>query len=173
VTVYPWKVYFDGLVCAQGCGIGYLIMSPRGVVQEISERLEFMCTDNGVEYEALLVDLEYVVNMGVKDVEVFGDSKLVVQQVSGESQCLDSVLNQYRDRCARPVDKLDTFCIEHIQGEDNQAVNRLAQQASGCNVKRGKFWVREGPALKDIMNMDGEGVSAMGEGTSADWRTPL
>jgi hypothetical protein len=47
----------------------------------------------------------------------------------------------------------------------------LAQQASGYNVKRGKFRVREGAALQDIMNMDGEGVLATDEGVSADWRT--
>jgi ribonuclease HI len=71
----------------------------------MSERLEFKCTNNGAEYKALLAALEYVVSMGVKDVEVFGDSKLVVEHVSGESQCLDGVLNQYWDRCTRLVDK--------------------------------------------------------------------
>jgi ribonuclease HI len=129
VTICPWKVYFDGSVCGQGCSIKYVIVSPRGVVQEMSERLEFKCTNNGTEYEALLAALEYVVRMEVKDVKVFGDSKLVVQQVSGKSQCLDGVLNQYWDRCAWLVDKLDTFCIEHIQREENQAMNRFTQQA--------------------------------------------
>jgi hypothetical protein len=69
------------------------------------------------------------------------------------------------------VDKLDTFCIEHIQREDNQAANRMDQQASGYNVKRGKFRVGEGHVLQDIMNMDGDGVLTTDEGVSADWRT--
>jgi hypothetical protein len=96
VMICPWKVYFDRSVCAQGCGIRYVIISPRGVVQEMYERLKFKCTNNGVEYEALLVALEYVVSMGVKDVEVFGDSKLVVQQVSGERESMPG-------RCAESI----------------------------------------------------------------------
>jgi hypothetical protein len=28
VAVSPWKVFFNGSVCANGCGIGYVIMSP-------------------------------------------------------------------------------------------------------------------------------------------------
>jgi hypothetical protein len=32
-------------------------------------------------------------------VEVFGDSQLVVQQISRECQCLDVILNDYLERC--------------------------------------------------------------------------
>jgi hypothetical protein len=34
----------------------------------------------------------------VRSVEAFGDSMLVVQQIIGDSQCLDGVLNEYRER---------------------------------------------------------------------------
>jgi ribonuclease HI len=173
VAVCPWKVFFDGSVCAKGCGVGYLIVSPRGIVQEMSERLEFKCTNNCAAYEALLAALEYVVSIGVKDVEVFGDSKLVVQQVKGENQCLDVMLNQYRDNCVQLVDNLDTFHIQHIHQEDNQAANRLAQQASGYNVKRGRFSVKGRPTSQDIMNIEGEGMPASGENVTKDWRVPL
>jgi hypothetical protein len=37
--------------------------------------------------------------MGVRDVEAVGDSRLIVQQIIGESWCLDGVLNSYRDKC--------------------------------------------------------------------------
>jgi ribonuclease HI len=50
-----------------------------------------------VEYEALIVGLEYLVTMGVKHVEAYGDSQLVVQQINGSSKCLDDTLNFHRD----------------------------------------------------------------------------
>jgi hypothetical protein len=37
--------------------------------------------------------------MGVRNAEAFGDSVLVVQQIKGESQCLDGALNNYREEC--------------------------------------------------------------------------
>jgi hypothetical protein len=45
---------------------------------------------------------------------VFGDSNLIVQQIRGESQRLDGVLNSYRDRCLDIVKLFDTFSIKRI-----------------------------------------------------------
>jgi ribonuclease HI len=48
-------------------------------VFSVSLRLEFTCTNNQVEYEALLHGLEYLREIGVTNVNAFGDSLLVVQ----------------------------------------------------------------------------------------------
>jgi hypothetical protein len=40
VAISPWKLFFDGSVCAQGCGIGCVLVSPGGVRQEMSTQLE-------------------------------------------------------------------------------------------------------------------------------------
>jgi ribonuclease HI len=44
-----------------------------------SIRLEFACTNNQVEYESLLHRLEYLRDLGARDIDVFGDSNLIVQ----------------------------------------------------------------------------------------------
>jgi ribonuclease HI len=49
---------------------------------EALSRLDHKCTNNQKEYEALLFDLQILHDMGVKHVEAYGDSLLVVQQVS-------------------------------------------------------------------------------------------
>jgi hypothetical protein len=85
VTICPWKFFFDGSVCSIGCRVGCLIISPKGVSRGFYVRLEYSCTNNQVEYEALIIGLEYFVSMGVKHVEAYGDSQLVVQQINGNS----------------------------------------------------------------------------------------
>jgi hypothetical protein len=45
---------------------------------------------------------------------VFGDSNLIVQHIRRDSQCLDGVLNSYRDRCLDIIKVLDTFSIKYI-----------------------------------------------------------
>jgi hypothetical protein len=79
--------------------------------------------------------------MGARDVDVFGDSNLIVQQIRGDSQCLDGVLNSYRYRCLDIIKLFDRFNIKHIPREENSRANRLAQQASGYVVSQGVFWV--------------------------------
>jgi hypothetical protein len=72
---------------------------------------------------------------------VFGDSNLIVQQIRGDNQCLDGVLNSYRDRCLDIIKLFDTFSIKHIPWEENSRANQLAQQALGYVVSQGVFWV--------------------------------
>jgi hypothetical protein len=63
VAVCPWKLFFDGSVCAKGCGIGCLMVSPSGVLHELAARLEFVYTNNQAEYEALVAGMEWLVDM--------------------------------------------------------------------------------------------------------------
>jgi ribonuclease HI len=88
-------LYFDGSVCSKGQGARCVIISPSSVYIDLSIRLEFACTNNQVEYESLLHGLEYLRDLGARDVDVFGDSNLIVHQIRGDSQCLDGVLNSY------------------------------------------------------------------------------
>ena len=60
VTCTPWKLYFDGSVRDDGQEIGVVLISPNGAIFEFSNRLEEECTNNQVEYEALLFGLEFL-----------------------------------------------------------------------------------------------------------------
>jgi hypothetical protein len=64
-----------------------------------------------------------------------------VQQIRGDSQCLDGVLNSYWDRCLDIIKLFDTFSIKHIPQEENSQANQLAQQDLGYVVSQGIFWV--------------------------------
>ena len=70
ITCTSWKLFFDGSACDNGQEVG--------AVFELSNQLEDFCMNNQVEYEALLFGLEFLQSMGVKHVEAFGDSLLVV-----------------------------------------------------------------------------------------------
>jgi ribonuclease HI len=119
VSLVPWRLYFDGSVCSNGRGVGVVYVSPHGTVFEASCRLEYFCTNNQAEYEALLSELELLVVVGATHIEAFGDSLLVVQQVSKVFQCFDESLNVYLDKCLDIISTLDYFNIAHISREDN------------------------------------------------------
>jgi hypothetical protein len=45
LSVRVWAMYFDGPACEDGCGIGILLVSPRGVTYSFSIRLPTPCTN--------------------------------------------------------------------------------------------------------------------------------
>jgi ribonuclease HI len=83
VQLKPRGLYFDGLVCSKGQGVGCVVVSPSGVYIDLSIRLEFACTNNQVKYECLLHGLEFLRDLRARDVDLFGDSNLTVQQIRG------------------------------------------------------------------------------------------
>jgi hypothetical protein len=83
--------------------------------------------------------LKILHDMGVKNVEAYGDSLLVVQQVSKVCQCLNGSLNAYLDICLDIISSMDEFVIYHVPREENPKANALAQQASGYNVQKRNF----------------------------------
>ena len=78
ISVCLLKLYFDGLTCREGQGVGIVLISPRGVIFETSVHLEYFCTNNQAKYEALLLGLQILNSIVVTHVEVFGDSLLLV-----------------------------------------------------------------------------------------------
>jgi ribonuclease HI len=64
-----------------------VLVSPRIATFDLSSRLEVHCTKNQTGYKAPLFSLELLYYMGVKHINVFGDSQLVVQQILRTYQC--------------------------------------------------------------------------------------
>jgi hypothetical protein len=111
VLIHPWKLFFDGSACREAQGVRVVLISPIGAVFEQSVHLEYFCTNNQAEYEAILLGLQILSFMGVKHVEAFGDSLLVVQQITGTFQCLDGSLNAYLDKCLKIIALFDDFTV--------------------------------------------------------------
>jgi hypothetical protein len=128
---------------------------------DLSIRLEFACTNNQLEYESLLHGLEYLRDLGARDVDVFGDSNLIVQQIRGDSQCLDGVPNYYRDICLDIIKLFNMFSIKHIPQEENSRANLLAQQALGYIVSQGVFWVSSVSLVEQRYALRSKGKSVL------------
>jgi ribonuclease HI len=130
VSIRPWKLFFDGSACREGQGVGIVLISPGGAIFKQSVRLEYFCTNNQAEYEAILLDLQILSSMVTKHVEAFGDSLLVMQQIASTFQCLDRSLNAYLDKYLEITTLFDDFIVRHVSSDENTVANDLAQQAS-------------------------------------------
>jgi hypothetical protein len=69
-----WTMYFDGSVMKEGAGVGLVFILPLGVRMEYMVRLHFPASNNVAEYEALINGLRIAVKLGIKRLEIRGDS---------------------------------------------------------------------------------------------------
>jgi ribonuclease HI len=91
-------MYFNGSLTKEGRGVGLVFISPLSVCMEYMIRLHFPVSNNVAEYEALLNGLKIALEIGVWRLEVRWDSKLVVNQMTKEANCV----NPKRQLTARP-----------------------------------------------------------------------
>jgi ribonuclease HI len=131
LSVRPWAMYFDGSACEDGCGIGVLLVSPRGVTYSFSARWPAPCTNNLAEYEAVRMGMELLVEASVEAVEVFGDSKLVVSQLTEEYKCESESLFPLWMQCRELMTQFKYINFYWIPRSQNAEANDLAQKASG------------------------------------------
>jgi ribonuclease HI len=92
-----WSLEFDGSHSSSGSGARVVLIAPSGEVFYHSYRLEFCCTNNVAEYEALILRLNLVIDKGVTILEVKGDSDLIVLQVLMRFSTKNEKLKKYRD----------------------------------------------------------------------------
>jgi hypothetical protein len=92
LSIRAWAICFDGLVCGDGCGIGILLVSPRGATYSFSLRLHTACSNNLAEYGAMHRGMELLLEAGAEAVEIFGDSKLVISQLTEDYRCESELL---------------------------------------------------------------------------------
>nr|GEX28297.1 hypothetical protein [Tanacetum cinerariifolium] len=76
-----WTLFTDGSSCVDGSGAGLILTNPKGIEFTYALRFQFATSNNEAECEALIASLRIAARMGVKDVHVRVDSKLVVNQV--------------------------------------------------------------------------------------------
>ncbi|GJW68943.1 reverse transcriptase domain-containing protein [Tanacetum coccineum] len=78
-----WKLYTDEASSSDGSGVGLMLVSPEGKEFTYALRFEFKITNNEAEFETLLTGLRTAMDMEIKDLAIFVDSKLVANQVKG------------------------------------------------------------------------------------------
>ena len=93
-------------------------------------RMEFRATNNDSEYEALIAGLRIAKELEVTKLNIFCDSKLVVNQVTGKFQAKSARLILYLKKVKELLNDFDHYSISHIPRSENQQADKLAKMAS-------------------------------------------
>ena len=110
--------------------MGLVLISPERITIEKSMRLGFSATNNEAGYEALLVGMTMLQKMGEKVVEMFSDSRLVVDQVQGELKVRDLRMQEYLNQVRHLQSGFESFNLSQIPKSRNTHVDSLATLAT-------------------------------------------
>jgi ribonuclease HI len=123
-------MYFDGSVMQEGAGVSLVFISPLGVCMEYMVRLHFPASNNVTEYEALINGLRIVVELGIRHLEIRGESELVVGQVMKDKNCVNPKMAVYCQVVHDLEDKFHGLKLHHVLRDYNKAADILAKTAS-------------------------------------------
>jgi ribonuclease HI len=56
-------------------------------------QIHYKAFNNGAEYEALIHGLRIAVSFGIKCLQAFGDSKVIIEQVNKEWDCVKDTMD--------------------------------------------------------------------------------
>jgi ribonuclease HI len=86
---------FDGSKMHEGLGAGIVFTCPKGDKLLYVLQIHFHASNNVAEYEALVHGLKLAKEIGIRMILCFGDSDLVVHQVSGEWDAKETNMASY------------------------------------------------------------------------------
>jgi ribonuclease HI len=105
--------------------IGAVVQNTDGeVLEERGERIG-TATNNVAEYRALLLGIERAAELGASELELVGDSELIVRQVKGEYKVKDATLRELHTEVKRALRPFESWSIRHVRRELNTEADRL------------------------------------------------
>ena len=109
--------------------IGAVVRDATGaVLEERGERIG-RATNNVAEYRALLLGIELAAELGASELELVGDSELIVRQVEGRYKVKDATMRELHAKVQEALAPFESWSIRHVRREQNADADRLVNTA--------------------------------------------
>jgi ribonuclease HI len=109
--------------------IGVVVRNDDGaVVEQVGETIG-ETTNNVAEYRALLRGLELASAHGATEVELIGDSELVVRQIEGRYKVKNAGMKELHAQAKAALADFDSWSIRHVKRAENADADELVNEA--------------------------------------------
>lgn len=123
-------MYFDGSLNIDSAGAGVRFISPSGDKVSYVLRIHFRASNNAAEYEAAIHGLRIAIELGIKRLEVFRDSALIINQVNKNWDCFSEKMDTYCAQIRKLEGKFYGIEFRHVIRVDNQVADVLSKLGS-------------------------------------------
>ncbi|GJU32727.1 reverse transcriptase domain-containing protein [Tanacetum coccineum] len=141
---------------------------PEGMEFTYAPRFQFTASNNEAEYEALIAGLRIAAQMGVRNVHISVDSKLVANQVLGTYVVKEENMVKYLKKAKRLISGFGNFSISQVPRSKNKKADALSKIASTSFAHLSRQVLVE--ILKEKSIQEGE-VATVVEEEGPTWMT--
>ena len=110
-------------------GAGVVLTDEKGNIVGTTREFLGLCTNNLAEYRALIIGLEEALRRHCRQLHIFLDSELLVNQIKGTYRVKNNKLKILMGDVRRLLASFDGYIVEHIERNQNRTADRLANQA--------------------------------------------
>ena len=124
------QVFCDGASRSNpgDASIGVSILLDGKEVHAISKKIG-IATNNEAEYQALIDGLNFCIDNSIKEIDVFLDSNLVVEQVNKNYKVKAENLKVLNSKVDELIEEFNFIEISHVYREENKRADQLANMA--------------------------------------------
>ena len=122
----PYKLYFDGKAepnPGRGSAAAVLYFEDK-IIFEVGKYLEYT-TNNQAEYLGLIIGLKECIKKDVKELQVFGDSNLVIEQSAGRWKVKNEGLIELNNQVKTLIKHFTNISFTHIYRNLNTKADEL------------------------------------------------
>ena len=117
-------------------------------------------TNNEAEYEGILTGLKHAVDLGIKEISIYGDSQLVINQLTGVFQVSAENLRTGHQKGTDLLLQMMNYDLNHISRAANSEADALANQAIRFRQDRTTYYNSHGIAAPVVPLVVREAISA-------------
>ncbi|GJS01640.1 reverse transcriptase domain-containing protein [Tanacetum coccineum] len=137
----PWILFTDGSSCVDGSGAGLVLTILEGTKFTYALRFQFTASNNEAEYEALIDGLRIAARMGVRNVHVSVDSKLVANQVLGTYVAKEENMVKYLEKAKSLISGFANFSISQVLVEILKEKSIQEEEVATIVEEDGPTWM--------------------------------
>ena len=133
-------------------GVGVVITIPDGEILKYGVRLRFPATNNEVEYEGVLTRLRLGKALGVKNLLIQSDSKLVIEQIKREYEEKEEIMQKYlrlTRHLTREFDEVEFIQVPRNQNALADEISKLASSEEGELSNNLAMKVQKHPSIEE------------------------
>lgn len=146
---------FNRAVSKEGAWAGvWILNSNLGISKTYSYKLNFQCTNNIAEYEALILGLHLLKRSGAKIISIHRDSGFIVNQIKSDFSTKHPRLRAYINVVLDCLQCFQEYQLSLIPKSQNVSTNALDTSASTCKIpfhpiKKYEIEVKHRPPILD------------------------
>ena len=126
-----YTLFFDG--CSKGnpgnAGAGAVIYKNDIEIYNLSKYVGKNETNNVAEYTGLIIGLTEAVNQNIKQLDVKGDSELIIKQMNNEYKVKSTNIIQLHKNAKKLTNQFNEITFSHVYRNDNVRADELANDA--------------------------------------------